>query len=570
MVSLDQERMRLRHLTRRRVLRGALLSSAGLAAATLSGCGEREKAVVLPAETQPKRGGTLRLPALLTQAPYDRGLDPHVQTLSRSCRMRLFYQGLVRANPRTWTVEPELAQKWEVPSPTELVFTLQPAVRWHNKPPADGRELRVEDVVYSLERIRTNDPTFVNRSLLDSLDKIEAVDRSRVRLMLKLADASLLDRLAAFPLVILAPEVVEKAGRFATADTAVGTGPFVLAEVDETAATHVRNSHYWKPGLPYLDQVLMPTFREEETKWSAFQIGRIDLMFQVPGKEARKYSTERGQFTPDGRFLAEWAPTQGMMKFSANVKRKPFDDSRVYRALRLLIDHEETLNVVVATITGRGRHSQAFAPAMEQWDFTHEEYKTRFLEWKQPKDEAIKVALDLLSAAGFTRDRPLILSLTGGSSADFQMRVQLLQAQWRQLSQGVVQPDLKLYDTVSMSRIETSRDYEVILSGAGPATAEPDTYLRTFYHGMGSRNYSQWDDPRVNEMIDRQRATFQVEQRKALIKEILLYLIDHAPSVVWAADYQLNAAQPKVRGWAPNADVAVFGFQYEGVWLETP
>jgi len=56
---------------------------------------------------------------------------------------------------------------------------------------------------------------------------------------------------------ILAPEVVEAAkGSLATADTVVGTGPFVLRTSEiNVGSSLVRNPSYFKPGLPYLDRV---------------------------------------------------------------------------------------------------------------------------------------------------------------------------------------------------------------------------------------------------------------------------------------------------------------------------
>lgn len=570
-MTVERGYRRHKHVSRRTALRSAALASAGLAAAAVIGCaGKKEKPAATLAATGPRPGGTFRYPAHLTTPPYDRGLDPHIQPPSKTGRMRLFYQTVVQAHPRTQVVEPELAQKWEQSSPTELIFTLEPGVKWHNKPPANGRELAMADVVFSLDRIRTPRPEFINRSLLDSLDKIEPIDKSRVRLTLKLADATVLDKLTGSPLAILAPEVVEKAGgKFAEADTAVGTGPFVLTELNDTVAIHVRNPSYWKPGLPYLDQVLMPGFGDEEAKWAAFQSGRIDLMNRIPGNVVRRYGAERGPFLLEQRFPAEWTATPTTWMVFLNVRRKPFDDTRVYRALRLLIDFDEVLKADAELVTGRGSFSQAFPSSLAQWDFSQEEYVTQFLPWKRPKDEAARVALELLGAAGFTRDAPLSPTIVTLTSSDFQRRAQLLQSQWRQLSQRVVQPEIRLIEGAVFDQIRARREFDVLVSGVVAPTDEPDAVLRSVFYTEASRNYAGWSDRRADELIDRQRATFDVEQRKLIIKDILRYLVDHAPSVVWSGIDEVTAAQPRVKGWAPESDSSTFGFQYEQVWLES-
>jgi hypothetical protein len=45
--------------------------------------------------------------------------------------------------PGTFIVEPDLAERWETSDDTTYVFYLRKGVRWHHKPPLNGRELNV-------------------------------------------------------------------------------------------------------------------------------------------------------------------------------------------------------------------------------------------------------------------------------------------------------------------------------------------------------------------------------------------------------------------------------------------
>ena len=49
-------------------------------------------------------------------------------------------------------------------------------MRWHNKPPLNGRELTADDVKFTFTRFLTvkGNP---QRYLLDSVERVEAVDR---------------------------------------------------------------------------------------------------------------------------------------------------------------------------------------------------------------------------------------------------------------------------------------------------------------------------------------------------------------------------------------------------------
>jgi len=46
-------------------------------------------------------------------------------------------------------VEPDLAEGWEELDDTTYVFYLRKGVKWHNKPPLNGRELVADDVKFT-------------------------------------------------------------------------------------------------------------------------------------------------------------------------------------------------------------------------------------------------------------------------------------------------------------------------------------------------------------------------------------------------------------------------------------
>lgn len=293
-------------MSRRRLVQAALAGSGALALAAAVGCGNRKTAGGSPKATTstsgtpaPKRGGTLDQAHGIALS-YN--LDPHSLPPTLTGFYTLFYQTLLRLNPRTAALEPELAARWEQPSPTEYVLHLQPNVKWQNRPPANSRALSADDVVFSLNRLRTDDPGFQNRGLLGSVDQIQPVDNLTVRLTTKTADVTILSNLAGFSVAILAPEVVEKAGKFGTADTAVGTGAFMLTEFTETAATVVRNPDYWNPGLPYLDSVRSHVFNREAA-YAAFVAGQIQVGNAIlPGPDAKKAFDEQS----GKNYTAEW------------------------------------------------------------------------------------------------------------------------------------------------------------------------------------------------------------------------------------------------------------------------
>ena len=560
-----------RRWSRRRLLQDAGAGGAGLAIATTAACssGKRPPAgssASTPGAQQPKRGGTIIYAGGSGAGSYDveaLGFDPHAQLEFFEKSYTLFYERLLAYNLRTYAVESELAQKWEQPSPTEYIFHLQPGVKWQNKPPVNGRPLTTDDVIWSLERVRTNDPRFLYRSYLDQVDKLEAPDQATIRLIMKGPDAAMLKKLSVDNMAMLAREVVEKYPKLSSADAAVGTGAFIMKSAEvHVSAEYVRNPNYWKPGLPYLDGFHTQRLADTLAAFSAFQAGQIDICL-LPGSETKKFIAQQGPgYTP--AWYAD--DTLGTLD-EPNTRVKPMNDARVTRALRLLMDHDEFVKAWAEVQCGRGGYGSIFPSALTDWDLSPNEYR-QHLEWKQPKDDAVKEALTLLNAAGFTKDAPLRFKLIGsGSNPAVAPAVQLLQAQWKRLGQGVVAAELQLLDVATNQAVLAKRDFTYGNLGVSTGVVDPDPWLSAFYHSNGSQNYMGFSDPQADAMIDKQRTIFDAGQRKAAVKEIIAYMIDHGPSTIAANRYFLQGVKPKVQNHAP--EYFLNGRQYQSVWLSS-
>ncbi|HEX7788629.1 MAG TPA: ABC transporter substrate-binding protein, partial [Methylomirabilota bacterium] len=192
-------------LTRRDLLK---LGGAGLALGATAGLVTER-----PAEAQTgKRGGRFRLRSHVPPVHF----DPH-QTIAFSTMIPLSfaYSRLVKVKggsavvPGTQPVEGDLAESWERQSDTVYVFKLRKGVRWHNKPPVNGRELTADDVKYTYDRFLTvkGNP---NRPVLESVESIDVVDKYTVRFRLSEPNAWFIDMLASTSTWIIAKECVEK------------------------------------------------------------------------------------------------------------------------------------------------------------------------------------------------------------------------------------------------------------------------------------------------------------------------------------------------------------------------
>src|SRR5438105_9767805 len=228
--------------------------------ATVVGTGVIELANPARAHAQtPKRGGVFRIRG---EDPVS-GLDPHLVVNHHRIATNLSFthSRLVRiksgaqVKPGTMPIEPDLAESWTQPNETTYVFKLRKGVRWHNKPPVNGRELTAEDVKYTYERFLSiaGNP---NKPVLEYVDKIEAVDKHTVKFTLKEPNAWFLDLLASTSTWIIAKECVEKFGDLKKVESVVGTGPWMLERWEPNVKiSFVRHPNYFVSGLPYADAV---------------------------------------------------------------------------------------------------------------------------------------------------------------------------------------------------------------------------------------------------------------------------------------------------------------------------
>src|SRR5437879_11028497 len=152
--------------------------------ATVVGTGVIELVNPARAHAQtPKRGGVFRLRG---EEPTS-GLDPHLVVNHHRIATNLSFthSRLVKVKagpsvvPGTQPLEPDLAESWSQPNERTYVFKLRKGVRWHPKPPVNGRALTADDVKHTYDRflqIKGNP----NRATLGHVADINVRHRSTV------------------------------------------------------------------------------------------------------------------------------------------------------------------------------------------------------------------------------------------------------------------------------------------------------------------------------------------------------------------------------------------------------
>src|SRR5215470_7671284 len=171
----------------------------------------------------------------------------------------------------------------------------------------------------------------------------------------------------------------------------VGTGPFKF--VSYTKGTEIRlarNPAYFKPGLPYLDGLVMRIIPDLSVQMLALENGEVDFVWEVPGpqlariKGDRRLRSARTGFHPGG--------SNCIMTISFNLERPILKDRRVREAIAHGLDRQAFVSQI---LFGEGK--VAAAPISSEIPWAHA------AGLKMPDSNRAE-AEKLLDAAGWKRE----------------------------------------------------------------------------------------------------------------------------------------------------------------------
>ncbi|MSQ32079.1 MAG: ABC transporter substrate-binding protein [Dehalococcoidia bacterium] len=238
---------------------------------------------------------------------------------------------------------PGLAESWSISDDLKrYTFKIRKGVKWHNIAPVNGRELTVDDVVYTINRYKEKDSVYV--STYSNIESVTAPDSSTVVLNLKEPSAWAANDLFGNSEVIVPPELVA-ANNGTIPGVIIGTGPYILKDFKfRIGASYVRNPNYWQKDikgnvLPYLDAVEIIIMSEPGTILAAMRTGQLDRASLRPGP-----ILNLSKSTSDFRvFINAFAASDGL---AFNTKKAPWNDVRVRRAFNMSIDKNKVSQVL--------------------------------------------------------------------------------------------------------------------------------------------------------------------------------------------------------------------------------
>ena len=239
------------------------------------------------------------------------------------------YQGLVSRTPDQ-KIEPELASDYKISSDGLIyTFTLRDGVTFH-----DGSPLTVDDVVWSLEQVKSN----ASYSDSDRLTRVQSIAANGKDVVLTLSqpDSSLLWNLTG-----RAGLVLKKDDTTDRKTKANGTGPYKLTSWKQgDSITFDRNDAYWGDKAK-VKEVVFSYIPDNQAALNGALAHELDV---VTGFDANL----KDQIEANGDFTLVLGKSTDKGTLAMNSTKAPLSDKRVRQAIRQAIDHNAIVKALGA------------------------------------------------------------------------------------------------------------------------------------------------------------------------------------------------------------------------------
>ncbi len=502
-------------------------------------------------EAKPVRGGTLSY--AVAGSPHTR--DCHGgNSFAVMHYLGPHYSQLLKLDDKTYpNVVGDLAESWTI-SDDHLTYTfkLRPNVLFH-----DGTKLTSEDVVASFQRILNPPKGVISswRSQYGDVDSVAAPDPLTVVFKLNAPNSGMLSIFASPWACIYSAARLKEDPLFPT-KTVMGTGPYEFVE-------HVPGSHwvgkrfdkYFKPNLPYLDGFRAVTLTSTALV-NALAGGQVDAEFRgISPTNVQRIKASRGD-----SMVFQGIEGMGLFMVSFNTKTKPFDDIRVRRALALAIDRWSGIGPMSRFSTLK--HVSAFQRPGAEHALTKEQLEAT-VGFGRDIQAARAEAKKLLAEAGVPNLKFQLINR--GPDMPYAPFALYLIDQWRQIGVTVEQ---QVVDTANWAQRRVNGTFEAIVDVTGDWGEDPSFVLVRYLSADKSyNNPTGFIDPKIDELFAAQKREFDVEKRKAIVRELEAYIINQAFTVPAFRTERLLPLSTKIKGFTLVPAHIYYGDLAE-IWME--
>jgi len=471
----------------------------------------------------------------------DWAMDPAVFNYSIGFRPSQYEKGL-------------LAKSWEMPDPSTYIIHLRQGIHWQNIPPANGRELTADDIVFHYHRLYGGgdgftkpSPTNATVAQWTTMTSVTATDKYTIVFKWTITNPEVIietQQSLGTSADIDCPDAVKAWGNLNDWRHAIGTGPFILNDfVSAGSATLVKNPDYWgyderypQNQLPYIDTLRILIIPDPATALAGLRTGKIDFLDSVSLQNAQQVHKTNPQI------LQIPVPVAQAITVDPRNDKAPYTDIKVREAMQMAID----LPTIAQTYYGGIADPSPAALTsiyLKGWGFPYG-------QWPQDlKDQFAynpTVAKQLLASAGYPNG--FQTSVIASNSADLDL-LQIVKSYFAAVG---INMDIQTMDAASWASFVSSGHKQNQLAyglGSIGLTYAPMTQLVDFFNGNGATNYMMVSDPVYDAFYTKALTDTNVDDVKQIVKDANEYVARQHFVVSLLQPKLIGLCQPWLKGY---------------------
>jgi microcin C transport system substrate-binding protein len=477
---------------------------------------------------------------VISSGPYTKSFNYYLdQTVTSAELFGAMYESLLSQHPLTLEFEPVLAHKWSISDDKKtFTFWMDPEARW-----SDGKPITVEDVKWTYETVL--DPknlTGPHKIGLERFNAPEIVDEHSIRFTAKEVHWENLMTLAG--LQILPKHIFGKLDfNKINFEFPVVSGLYKLGELKEGYYVVLeRRDDWWakdRPrakGVGNFKRLKYRFFMEDDNAFEAFKKGEIDY---YPVYAAHRWATQ----TSGEKFDKNWIVKQaiynynpiGFQGFAINMRRAPFDDVRIRQALAFLLNREKMNRTLM--------YDAYFLQRSYFEDLYTKDNPCKNTMYPYDKEKARK----LLAEAGWTANpktgllekdgKPFVIRFLARSATEDKF----LAIYEEDLKDVGIKIEIIKKDWAAWSKDMDTYNFDMTWASwsAGLFKNPESMWLSTEAERPSGQNITGYKNPKVDELIIKQRTIFDVNERHEIVREIDQLISEQVPYILlWNLNYR--------------------------------
>ncbi len=408
-------------------------------------------------------------------------------------------------------VLPNLAESWEQVDDLTYKYKIRSDIKF-----SDGSDMTMDDVIFSLERIKLPETAASMSYLFEKVESFEATGDFELTVKLSEPDSTWQFVPATSPCTIVSKAAVEAAGEeYGTVNnqTVVGTGPYILDSWSSaTEITLKKNENYWGDKTKQIwDSVSVSIISDTTATALAAQNGDLDYVhLNITPENYEMYESMK-----DMSFTTYDSTVSKYLAF--NTAKAPFDDVNFRKACAYAINSAEITDAIGL---GYAEKSEAFVLPKPM-------YYMDEAAWESADASAAKFDFDLdkakeaLAASAYPEGTTINLYTSAVNKA----MAEIVQYHLAQIGVTVEITEYLNSEGYGISYGYTldengDRPYDMFCTGWLSDYLDPIGYLTPFWHsrniGEGGANQAVYSNPEVDKLIDEAYKTPDDKERAAL------------------------------------------------------